>query len=151
MVFVAGVLAGLGLAAIALAVAASMAGRRFRGRPQTFACRLRRTIRGRRRWRRWQPWRARARWVSEVLLVRSGPLGLSSRPYAARIGPGATLRPVSAASVRRLGPMPWALLLSTEDGPLDVAVADVDKEMLVGPYLTAAMTGLPSAPREGRG
>lgn len=149
MAFLAGVLAALGLGVLAVALTSVVARRRFRARPQAFTCRVRRPRRGRRRWRQWPRWRTQARWVSDVLVVRS-PLGLTSVPYAARIAPGATLRPVSSTSARRLGPMPWALLLGTGDGPLDVAVADVDKELVVGPYLTAALTGLPSAPREGR-
>jgi hypothetical protein len=153
MAILLGALATLGLAVIALAGTSVVARRRFRSRPQAFACRVRTPARGgrRRRRRRWSRWRTRACWLSDVLLVRSAPLGLSFLAYAVRIAPGARLRPVSATDVRRLGPMPWALLLTTDDGPLDVAVADGDKERLVGPYLAAALTGLPSAPHEGRG
>ena len=76
-------------------------------------------------------------------------MGLGVVPLAARVSPGAVLRPVSAAEVRRLGPRPWALLLTTEDRvPVDVAVAESDRELLVGPYLAASLDGLPSAPRE---
>lgn len=150
MTFLAGTLAGLGLAAIALAVASLIARRRFRARPSVFACRVRTPTRGRRHWRRWPRSRTRARWISDVLVVRSGPLGMSSVPYAARIAAGTRLRRVTPTGTRRLRATPWALLLSTDEGPLEVAVAETDKELLVGPYLTAALTGLPSAPREGR-
>lgn len=151
MAFLAGALAGLGVAVIALAAASLVARHRFGSRPPVFACRVRKPSRGLRRWRRWPGWRTRARWLSDVLVIRSAPLGLSCVAYAARIAPGARLRPVPAERVRRLSPMPWALLLNSDDGPLDVAVADADKELLVGPYLAAALTGLPSARHEGRG
>src|SRR5690349_5787693 len=119
MGFLAGVLATLGLVAAVLTVAALSVHRRFRDAGGAFRCRVRTPSGGRRRrWHRWRRWpapRTRGRWVHDVLLLQSGPLGLSLVPLAARIAPGAVLRPVSVAEARGLGPRPWALLLTTED------------------------------------
>ena len=150
MAFLTGVLAALGTTLAVLAVRSVVAGRRFRAHSSVFHCHVRTARRDRRRrWGRWPLHGTRARWVHDVLVLQSGLLGLSTTPHAARIAAGAALRPVSGQEVRGLGGHPWALLLSTEDGDaLDVAVAEADRTLLVGPYLVAALRGLPSAPHE---
>lgn len=150
MLFLAGVLAALGVVLVVLAVRAVFAARRFRDHLAVFRCRVRSLTRNRRGERpRWPLRRTRARWIHDVLVLQSGLIGLSTTPHAARVAAGATLRPVSVRRVRGLGPRPWALQLSTEDGgALEIAVAEADRGLLVGPYLTAAMTGLPAAPHE---
>lgn len=158
MGFLAGVLSTLGLVAGGVIGGAVLARRRFARYPAAFACRVRRPRGRRRRWpvpRRegcrlcWGLGRTAARWVHDVLVVQSGPLGLSVTPLAARIGAEAALRRVPSREARGLGSRPWAVVLTTEDGgSLEIAVAEWDRERLVGPYLTVALTGLPSAPRE---
>ena len=150
MGFLTGALTAFALMITALAAMALIARRRFRAAGGAFRCRVRTPTGGRRRrWPRWPLRRTRARWVHDVFLLQSGRLGLSVLPLAARIAPGAVLRPVPEAEVRGLGPRPWALLLTTEDRvAVDVAVAETDRDLLVGPYLSAVLDGLPSAPRE---
>lgn len=150
MAFLVGGLATLGPVLLVLGGTALIARRRFRSAAGSFRCRVRMPTGGRRRrWHRWPLRQARARWIHDVLIVQPGPLGLSVVPLAARIAPGAVLRPLAAGQVRGLGARPWALLLTTEDrAAVDVVVAEADRDLLVGPYLIAALDGLPSAPRE---
>ncbi len=151
MAFLAGVLATLVLASAALVSVSLIARRRFGRHRAAFRCRIR-SSGGWRRWGRARRWRLRrtgARWVNDVLLLQSGPLGLSVSALTARIAPGSGLRRLSSTEVKGLGHRPWALALRTDDGAsLEVAAADVDRERLVGPYLTVALSGLPSAPHE---
>jgi len=89
--------------------------------------------------------------VNDVLLVRSGVLRLWVTPVATGVAGDSTVQPLGRTEVRRLGRRPVALRLTTPDGsPLEVAVAEEEAGQLVGPFLTAAMSGLPHAPR-GRG
>jgi hypothetical protein len=98
---------------------------------------------------RWRLRRTRARWVSDVLVVQSGFLRLGATPMAARIATGAVVRTAAPLEVRGLGRRPASLLLSVEDrGTVEVAVAEADRFLLVGPYLAAGLSGLPRAPRE---
>ena len=81
-----GVLSALGLANAVLVAVSLTARRRFRKHSGVFSCRL---------LRRGSPWpvsRRQARWIHDVLVLQSGPLGLSTLPVAARITPGAVLR-----------------------------------------------------------
>ena len=123
---------------------------RFGRRPEAFRCRLGRT--GSVRWRRKARWRlrtTRAVWVHDVLLVQSGLLRLWVTPVAATLAPGVTVRPVPVTEVRGLGEQPVALAVTDEEGrSLDVAVEEGNRTRLVGPFLTAALPGLPWAPRE---
>jgi hypothetical protein len=59
------------------------------------------------------------------------------------------VQPLGSAEVRGLGCRPVSLRLTTEDGgQLEVAVAEQNAGRLVGPFLTAGMSGLPRAPHE---
>lgn len=118
---------------------------RFARRPQAFRCRLARSPG--RHWGRHARWRltgTRALWVSDVLLVQSGLLRLGVTAMAPRLGPAAKLRPLSADDVPRLGPHPVGLTLLVDgEHPLEIAVARKDRTLVVGPYLVAALPGLP--------
>ena len=123
---------------------------RFARRPQAFRCRLSHAP-GRRRGSRsrWRHSGTRAVWVSDVLLVQSGLLRLGVTALPARLGPAARLRPHSADEVPRLGAHPVGLALTVDgQGPLEIAVAQKDRTLVVGPYLVAALPGLPRVPRQ---
>jgi len=144
MAFLAGALAVLVLAGACVGVAAWTVRRRFRRLPGAFSCRVRRGRSARLRWHR-----TRARWLHDVLVLQSGPLRLWLTPLALQIAPRAVVHPVTDAAVRGLGERPWALLFRGDDGlSVEVAVAAKDRTTLVGPYLTAALKGLPSARQE---
>jgi hypothetical protein len=138
----------LGLVAL---VATSVASRmRFARQPGAFRCRLGTPQHPRSPERtRWRLRRTRARWVSDVLIVQSGLLRLGATPLAAHIAPDAVVRSVGGLEVRGLGRRPAALVLSLEDrSPLEIAAADGNRLLLVGPYLVAGLSGLPSSPRQ---
>jgi hypothetical protein len=138
-------------AAVVTAVALSTWARvRFSRKFATFRCRIGPpTSRWRRAGARWQLGRRRAAWVSDVLLVRSGPLGSWVTPLATGVPDKATVRPMSRRTVRGLGPRPVALRLVGPDGSeFDVAVPEDRAAQVAGPFLLAVMPELPPAPRE---
>jgi hypothetical protein len=122
----------------------------FRRQFSSFRCRVC-TVRPRRFGpdRRWERRRTRATWTGDVLLLRSGALrlwitavpgGLPQDAMAYRLGPD---------DVRGLGLHPVALRLDAPDGRrIEVAAHGQDVGRLVGPFLTAAMSVQPRAPRE---
>jgi hypothetical protein len=60
-----------------------------------------------------------------------------------------TVQALEPEEGRGLGGHPVILRFTTHDGcEVEVAVAHQDAGLLVGPFLTAAMSGLPEAPRE---
>ena len=91
-------------------------------------------------------------WVSDVLLVQSGALRLSTTPVAASVARDVTVESLRRADVRGLGRRPVALRLTGRAGlRLEIAVAEPDRTLLVGPFLVAALANLPKAPRDGGG
>jgi hypothetical protein len=122
---------------------------RFARQPDSFRCRLGPPSPRRRKRARWWLRRTRARWVNDVLLIQSGPLRLGVTPVAARIARDATVESLGPFEVRGLGWRPVALRLTSAEGRrLEVAVAEKNRTLLVGPFLTAIVAGLPRAPRE---
>ena len=136
-----------GLPVVVLAVWARV---RYARRLPSFRCRLGPpAARWRRDRARWRLGRPRAAWVNEVLLIRSGVPALWVTPLEVGVASGETVQPLTRAAVRGLGHRPVALRLTTQDGGLlEVAVAEEDAGRLVGPFLTAALSELPKAPRE---
>ncbi len=132
--------------------------------PAWFCCRLARPARrwrglpGRHGWHgwrrdglRWGRLRTRARWVDRVLLVQTGLLRIRTLAMAVTLPSNATVQADSDGRIRRLGPRPQILRVTDEDGrPLQVAAAHWDRTRLVGPFLAAAIPGLPAAPPERR-
>ena len=116
----------------------------------SFRCRLGPpTSRRRARHSRWRLRRTRAAWVDDVLLVRSGALRLWLTPLSVRVAVEVQLDALSPGEVRGLGPRPVALQVTVPGaGELEIAVASENADRLVGPFLTAALSGLPDAPRE---
>ncbi|MGY1631136.1 hypothetical protein ACI784_05420 [Geodermatophilus sp. SYSU D01186] len=107
------------------------------------------TSRSRRYSARWAVRRTRAAWVDDVLLLRSGALRLWVTPLPLGIARDVTVEDLGPGEVRGLGRQPVALRFTSHDGyGLEIAVAHQDAGRLVGPFLTAALSGLPDAPRE---
>jgi hypothetical protein len=149
---VAAVIAAVVLAGFALGALSVTSGIRFARQPGAFRCRVGTSPYSRMRMRygrRWRLRRTRARWVSDVLIVQSGLLRLGATPMAARVASDTVVRTLCPSEVRGLGKRPATLLLDLEDrAPLEVAVAEASRLLLVGPYLTAGLAGLPRAPRD---
>jgi hypothetical protein len=144
------VIAAVALAAVLLG-ALSVIGRvRFARQPGAFRCRLGTpSCPGESTGTRWRRRRTRARWVSDVLIVQSGLLRLGVAALPAHVAAHTSVRVLSHLEVRGLGRRPAALLLVLEDRTrLEVAVAGANRSLLVGPYLAAALSGLPRATRE---
>jgi hypothetical protein len=115
-----------------------------------FRCRLGRSPSRRHPWRsRWRLRRTWATWVGDVLMVRSGALGLWLTPLPGEIPREATLVALEPGAVRGLGRRAVALRFALRGGrELEVAVAAEQADRLIGPFLTAALPGLPQGRRE---
>ena len=123
---------------------------RYARRLPSFRCRLGPpTARWRRRRSRWRLRGTRAAWVGDVLVLRTGLLRLWLTPIPVALARDVRVQDVPPGQLRGLGPHPVALRFTRQDGDeLRVAVAQRDSARLVGPYLIAALSGLPDAPRE---
>jgi hypothetical protein len=148
----AGLLVGSAVAVVlTLAVLMVWARVHYARRLPSFRCRIGPPPAGRRRRRgaRWCLRRSWATWVDDVLLVRSGALRLWLTPLRVGVARDVTVQALTAGGVRGLGPHPVALRLTLRDaGEVEIAVAAESADRLVGPFLTAALSGLPDAPRE---
>ena len=116
----------------------------------SFRCRVGPPTSGWRRHRaRWSLCRTRAAWVDDVLLLRTGVLRLWLDPVSVGVARDVMVRTLEPGEVRGLGARPVALRFTLRyAGELEVAVAAEDAGRLVGPFLTAALSDLPDAPRE---
>lgn len=140
------------IAAVLVLVGATVSawcGLRFTQSDQTFTCKLRSqhvsTFGGGRRW----PWRcSEARWVHDVLVVQRGLLFPRVLIIPARI-PEDTIQDADRDRILGLGIRPIAVSLRLDDGRLvEVAAARTDRTLLAGPFLAAAIPGLPQAPAD---
>lgn len=132
-----------------LAVLSALSRWRFAHVVGTFRCRLGPPSRWRRSRSAWRVRRTRALWVDDVLLVQSGLLRLGVTPVCPEISREVSVEPLERFEVRGLGPATVALRLTAEDGRrLVVATSVADRTALVGPFLAAAVPGLPRAPRD---
>jgi hypothetical protein len=124
---------------------------RFCPSATTFSCLVRFTE-GRRtpergRWprRRW-----RAAWAHDVLLLQHGRLLPRVTALPVRM-PEEALRNAWRGEFTRLGNDPVVVLLRLDDDRLvEVAAEHAHRHDLVGPFLAAAIPGLPRGPREQR-
>jgi hypothetical protein len=137
--------------AAALGLMAAGRGRRqFASAPGAFRClaRVRRgSCRGLRS--RWPRRRAYALWVHDVLVIRRGLAGRRIVALPVRL-PEEDIKP-PADHPRGLGADPLSIALRLDDGAIiDVAAAVQDRMVLVGPFLAAAIPGLPPARVEKR-
>jgi hypothetical protein len=144
------VVASVASVLVTLAVLAVWGRVRYARRLPSFRCRLGPPAAGwRRRRARWCLRRSWAAWVDDVLLVRSGVLRLWLTPLAVGVARDVTVQALGPGEVRGLGRRPVALRLTLRDaGELEIAVAAESADRLVGPFLAAALSGLPDAPRE---
>jgi hypothetical protein len=92
--------------------------------------------------------RRSAVWVHDVLLVQHGLFGQHLTAVPVRI-PEDAIRPVPHEVPRRLGPNPQALRLRLDDGPVvEIATTSDSRSLIAGPFLAAAIPGLPTAPAD---
>lgn len=97
----------------------------------------------------WRVMRARAAWVDNVLVIRNGPVSLRTLTIPVSLPPKARIEDEIPSTVRRLGACPQSLWIERTDGtPIKVAVRERDRTKLAGPFLVAAIAGLPAARRE---
>jgi hypothetical protein len=123
--------------------------RRFRRAGDAFRCRVRTSgytsaiwPRLRRHWSR----RMWARWEGDVLVVRRGPVLTRAVHLRAQWSP-TSVYAVPPRDARRLGPGPIAVDLKGWDGSrIEVAAEQRARMDLVGPFLVAAVSALPTAP-----
>jgi|1186.fasta_scaffold21729_2 hypothetical protein len=114
-----------------------------------FRCRIGPPVSRWRRRSRWRVGRRRAGWAGDALLVTSGFGRLFLTPVASGVPRAATVQPLEPRRVRRLGPSPVVVQLTADDGSsLEIAVPGDCAEAVVGPFLAAALSEQPRAPRE---
>ena len=132
-----------------LAVLSVLSRRRFGRLPGAFRCRLGPPSGWRRHRAVWRVRRTRAVWLHDVLVIQSGFLRLGMTTVFPTIAREASVEALVPFEVRGLGLHAVALRLIAEDGrPLVVATSVLDRTALVGPFLTAAVAGLPTSPRD---
>jgi hypothetical protein len=147
----------LTVAALAGAALVGLSARRgFARTPGTFRCRLRvpRPVLRHERPLGWIGYRWSRRtlglWVHDVLLLRAGLFHQHTAALAVRL-PEDTIRHACATDLRRLGPEPQVIGLRLDDGTLvELATTGRTRSLAAGPFLAAAIPGLPPAPIERR-
>jgi hypothetical protein len=153
MRYLADVIIGVLSACTALILVAVWTRCRFARDRSSFACRTARLS-----WRwwhrdglRWNWWRTRAKWVNDVLVVQSGLLWMRTLTVPVALPRGTQIEAEARSTVRRLGARPQSLWIERGDGtPLKIAVRGQDRTKLAGPFLAAAIAGLPAPPRRNR-
>jgi hypothetical protein len=142
-------------AGVGLGIVSVWARMRFAREPGSFRCRLGRLPRRpsrRGRVIRWDRSRTRARWINDVLLIQTGLLGLRTTALHVRLPLAARIETEPVSAVKRLGTRPQALWIDRgRDDPIKVAVSEADRTRLAGPFMAAAIAGLPAGPRSERG
>ena len=144
----AGAVLGAAATLVVLAVAARV---RYARRLPSFRCRVGpvESRRGRRRRPLGRAGAPARRGPGTCCSSAPAVLRLWLTPLPAGVDQDTTVRRLGPDEVRGLGLHPVALRLVTPSGrPVEVATARSDADVLVGPYLAAAMSDLPSAPRE---
>jgi len=153
MRYLADMIIGLLSAGLAVVLIASWNRRRFARDSSSFVCRTARL--SRRWWHRdglhWGWLRTRAKWVSDVLVIQSGLLRMRSLTVAVVLPKGTQIEAEARSTVRRLGPRPQSLWIDCGVvTPLKIAVRGQDRSKLAGPFVAAAIGGLPAPPRRNR-
>jgi hypothetical protein len=144
--------ATLALLLLGTGVLAHRGRKRFIWAGDTFRCRFRNCgyssatwPRLRRQWSR-PMW---ASWTGDVLQVRRGPVFDRVLELRASVTANGVYR-LPAREAKRCGPDPVAVCLHLADGSGIEIVTDMESRIdLVGPYLIAAIHGLPGAPVPG--
>lgn len=145
----AGLLLGTVLLVVATRYVVAATARHAGPGAQPFPCKFRTAGElGRPRQTRWPLRRSRAAWVHDVLIVTRGTMFPRVTTLAVRM-PEEALRQTCSQEVRGLGSHPLVILLRLDDGCLvEVAAAGSHRTQLVGPFMAAAIPGLPGGPRE---
>jgi hypothetical protein len=146
LLIVAAALIGLLVSPIVLGI---MARRRVAATPGVFRCRVRtrgcdrRTLS--RLWSRPRTW---AHWTHDVLLIHRGLWHPTVEVLPVRFPDGAMAH-AAAYETAGLGVEPLLLVLRCDDETLvEVVASGADRTLLAGPFLAAAIPGLPKAPTE---
>ena len=137
------------LVLIVIDITAHISRRRFHQGAVAFRCRIRTSgytsaawPRLRRHWSR----RMWAMWVDDALVVRRGPV-LARTVLLRAQGSPTSVYAVPPRDVRSLGPHPIAIDLKVEDGSrIEVVAEPCARLNMVGPFLAAALSALPTAP-----
>jgi hypothetical protein len=96
----------------------------------------------------WPRRRVRAAWVHDVLLVQRGLLRPRTVALPVR-GPDHPIRAAGRIELAGLGSLPVVITLRLDDGRMvDIAAREADRTALAGPFLAAAISGLPRAAKE---
>jgi len=138
---------------VGLAAADAYGRRRFARSGGVFRCRVRASGDPPTLW----PWlrvrwsrRLPAYWIEDVLVVRRGPVLNRSVVLPVRWCDDST-RAATGQKPKRCGDRPLILRLTLVDGCRIAITAGEDARLdLVGPYLSAALRGLPDGPAPGR-
>lgn len=110
---------------------------RSRPAPEAFRCKSR--LNGQTRWPRRK---ARAAWVHDVLIVRTGRICPRMTALPVRL-PEDVIREARPAEISGLGLHPAVITLRLDDDQLiEVAAAEQYRSLLVGPFCAAAIPGL---------
>jgi hypothetical protein len=123
---------------------------RFTRAPGAFRCRARLCAKRSVLWpglrARWTSRRLWARWEHDELVVRRGRLRMRAARLPARVrGTGIYL--LTCLDVTKLGSRPIAIELEISDGSwIEISARSSARLDLVGPYVGAALHGLPRAP-----
>lgn len=97
---------------------------------------------------RWPLRRCRAAWVHDVLIVSRGLTFPRVTAFAVRM-PEETLRQTCSREVPGLGTHPLAIVLRLDNDRLvEIATRNSHRTELVGPFMAAAIPGLPAGPKE---
>jgi hypothetical protein len=93
---------------------------------------------------RWSRRRPQARWVHDVLLVRTGWLRPRIRALPVRVAEGELVE-LDPRWVRGLGPQPVSIRLLLDDqAAVEVATAEAEGALLAGPFVVLAISRLRS-------
>jgi hypothetical protein len=99
----------------------------------------------------WSRLKTRAKWTGDELVVQVGPLWARTLRVPVRLPLDAQIQDEEHGAIGRLGAHPQSLLIEHDRcGALVIAVRAKDRTRLVGPFLAAAVAGLPSAPSSDR-
>jgi hypothetical protein len=116
--------------------------RHIKATPEVFRCKIR--VRSRILPRRWPRRSSYARWVHDVLVVRSGLALTRISPLPVRAVPG-SVEQQELAALKCFGPKAAILSLRLDDGQtVEVATSATAEILLPGPYLLALVGSTPT-------
>ena len=147
------ILVNLGIVGVLVGVAASWNRVRFAHDRTSFRCRVALVRSGSTAidHLHWSRLTTRAKWTGELLVIQNGPLWTRTLTVPARLPITSSIQEQSPAVVGRLGAHPQTLVIRDRgDNAVVLGARQSDRMRLVGPFLAAAVTGLPSTTRPHR-